>query len=372
MLRVCSSYNAAPQEMLHDRALLQHTQFKYTQAVRELEDKNRKLDDVQQENMKLKKQVQSGNKGVNEKLQQMNMDAHAGLMRLAQAQFKMFDSLDMMGGDMDDDIDDDMDSDNSASAGVGGAAPTSHKSSKRSMPEVTEPPTSRKLRSAKGDVVQDVVQPQPYTLENMKAAVEADVPAIFDIVGIPHMRELIMEKLKKNKTLYNTSTSGKATFKQIFEDLSGVRRIEEGLREPLWGYGLGTDIFHGLFPPTSAMGQAWSSLNYDSKIRPSEVMMVSGNSTKIVTPILDYGGVKTSQKDQCVPCHFDDIYNCTFGIFGVKTWLLAPPGAVEYGTGKEKNLNHAVDCSSSIFRKAVLNPGQLIYIPKNWWHEVHA
>ena len=167
------------------------------------------------------------------------MDAHAGLMRLAQAQFKMFDSLDMIGSDMDDDIDDAMEDDidsevdvevdgacgtgkggvtsktvnvndkaldlfdndsiasYSASAGVGGAAHTSHRSFKRSMPELTEPPTPRKLRSAKGDVVQNVVQPQPYTLENMNAAVEADVPAIFDIVGITNMKDMIVEKLEK-------------------------------------------------------------------------------------------------------------------------------------------------------------------------------
>lgn len=119
------------------------------------------------------------------------------------------------------------------------------------------------------------------------------------------------------------------------------------------------------------MQKAWAEINYNGPTQPVEIMMISSDSTKILTPI-SYGGVNYSQKDQIVPCHQDDIHNFTFSIYGTKTWLLAPPGDVPPGGGREKNTNRSVDCSSSIFRKAVLKPGQMLYIPRDWWHEVRV
>ena len=66
---------------------------------------------------------------------------------------------------------------------------------------------------------------------------------------------------------------------------------------------------------------------------------------------------------------------CTAGIhagcgFHWQEEPIAPPEKVPLGPGKEPNVNRTVDTSSSDFRKAVIGPGQLVYLPKNWWHEV--
>jgi ribosomal protein L16 Arg81 hydroxylase len=90
----------------------------------------------------------------------------------------------------------------------------------------------------------------------------------------------------------------------------------------------------------------------------------------MVQRIENNGGVTVSRKRQTVVCHYDDIHNFTFLIYGRKTFLLARPQDVPYGPNKERNVNRSVDTSSSVFRKAVIEPGQLLYLPKDWWHEV--
>jgi hypothetical protein len=316
------------------------------------------------------------------RVQHLNFIANNRLMRLAEEQYKMFTSF-----NMDDDADGDEDArvdavsillrsaagssgeDNGSS--MGGAAKGSVQGQKRSFPTISEDELPRKLRSSKGDVIQDVVQSQPYTVGNVEAAIKADVPALFDIDKIDHMKGIIMDTLKEDKTMYRTTSRAQATIKQVFQDTSGVKRIEEGVHEPVWEYGTGTAIFQSIFQTDSPMQKAWAEINYNGPTQPVEVMMISSDSTKILAPTY-YGGVDTSQKDQIVPCHYDDIHNFTFGIYGTKTWLLARPDAVPCGAGRDKNLNRTIDCSSSIFRKAVLKPGQMLYIPKSWWHEVRV
>ena len=403
-MRIITMYMYYAQDLLRINGILDHTKFKYKQAVQELDDITHKLHALQQENKKLKEQAQDMNKGVYDRVQQMNLQAHAKLMRLAEAQFKMFDSLDITDtdagavagaeeGENMDGIDTDAGvalgaivgddtpslSDSSSDSvetyevggAMGGAARACSRGVKRTMPNfTTQEPPMRRLRSTKSDVTQDVVQPQPYSVANVASAIAAGVPAIFDIDDIDYVKNVITNKLKVDKTKDRTTTRDRATFKQVLEDLNGVKRIEEGVHDPLWTNGTGTEIFHTIFPSKTLMGEAWDSLYFDRNTQPVEVMMVSGDSTKIVAPINDYGGVNTSQKDQIVACHFDDVYNFTFCIYGTKTFLLAPPGAVPCGKGRDKNVNRTVDCSSNIFRKAVVKPGQLIYIPKDWWHEV--
>jgi hypothetical protein len=53
--------------------------------------------------------------------------------------------------------------------------------------------------------------------------------------------------------------------------------------------------------------------------------MVSGDSTKILTPMENNGGVSVGRKVQTVVCHYDDIHNFTFVVYYRKTFLLAPP-----------------------------------------------
>ena len=97
-------------------------------------------------------------------------------------------------------------------------------------------------------------------------------------------------------------------------------------------------------------------------------MMCSGDSTKTLAPGV-HGGMAVGRKAQTVVCHFDDIHSFTFLVYGRKTFLVAPPEAVAYGS-KDENVNREVETSSSVFKQAVIGPGQLLYLPKNWWHEV--
>ena len=73
---------------------------------------------------------------------------------------------------------------------------------------------------------------------------------------------------------------------------------------------------------------------------------------------------------QKVVCHFDEFRNFTYVINGTKTFVLAPFDKVLFGPEKEPNTNRKVETSSSDFSRAVISPGQLLYLPKNWCHEV--
>ena len=80
--------------------------------------------------------------------------------------------------------------------------------------------------------------------------------------------------------------------------------------------------------------------------------------------------VEVGTKAQKVVCHFDEFHNFTYVINGTKTFVLAPFDKVLLGPEKEPKTNRKVDTSSSDFSRAVISPGQLLYLPKNWWHEV--
>ena len=88
-------------------------------------------------------------------------------------------------------------------------------------------------------------------------------------------------------------------------------------------------------------------------------------------PLLTTGGATVTRTEQVVKCHQDDVENFTFVIYGSKTFLVAPPEAVEQGKTYASE-NHQADTGSSFFRKAVITPGQLLYLPRLWWHEVHT
>jgi hypothetical protein len=361
--------------MMRANEALKQITTKYEDATKELEATKKKMYALEHENKKLMQITQGVSQEAYDMLQQMNLQAHGKLMKLASEQFKMFDNFDFnvpVVHNIADTIDGAEGGARVGGAAVGGSAAGSDRGLKRSMPSPFEEVSTRSTRSSKVHVHQEVVLSQPFTQKNLNNAITCGVPALFDIDSINNAKSEIMEKLKDDKTLYRTTTNGTATFKQVYEDKQGIRRIEVGVHRPRWEYGSGKDIFHSLFPADTRMGKAWSSINNYCVNIPLEIMMVSGDSTKIQATIQDYGGVCISKTDQIVPCHYDAYHNFTMCLYGTKTVLLAQPDHVAEGDNHEKNLNRKVDCSSVIFRKAVLGPGQLLYIPMNWWHEVRT
>ncbi|MBV5346481.1 MAG: cupin-like domain-containing protein, partial [Rhodoferax sp.] len=87
-------------------------------------------------------------------------------------------------------------------------------------------------------------------------------------------------------------------------------------------------------------------------------------------PSADHGGVAVSKHTHKVWCHYDDVYNFTWVIYGRKTFLLAAPDDVPAGPTPHVNENRRADTSTPLFRKAVVSKGQLLFLPKGWWHEV--
>ena len=59
--------------------------------------------------------------------------------------------------------------------------------------------------------------------------------------------------------------------------------------------------------------------------------MCSGDSTRILTSMENNGDVVVCRKSQTVVCHYDDIHNFTFSIYGTKTFLCVRPQDVSYG-----------------------------------------
>lgn len=77
------------------------------------------------------------------------------------------------------------------------------------------------------------------------------------------------------------------------------------------------------------------------------------------------------------PMHFDKYYNMFCQIVGRKHIRLLPPDAFGPADVQGNTLNRA-ECVisepriSSKILEVVLGPGECLYIPKGWWHEVRS
>ena len=187
------------------------------------------------------------------------------------------------------------------------------------------------------------------------------------------MINAMRRELREYKNLHRATTNYTATMTQIFDNPNGLDRIEEGVHDDEWTCGSADEIVDLLFDKDSAFKRAWEllkSIQIFEEQKTSSVMMVSGDSRKIIQRSENHGGVDTGRELQITPCHFDDVHNFSLCLWGIKTFLLAKPGDVAYGPAPEINLNHAVDTTSDRFTKYVLHAGEVIYLPPKWWHEV--
>jgi hypothetical protein len=231
----------------------------------------------------------------------------------------------------------------------------------------------RETRSMKRKKTQKIAKSQVFSLENLKRAIEKEEPAIFDVCAIP--LDMIVEmkrKLRGYMKLHRTTTNSLTTVQKVLDDVNGLLRIEEGVHAN-WQAGSADEIMSMLFEIDSALARAWHVLKgvqifVEQKTSP--IMMLSGDSTKILVRSQNHGGVDTGRELQITPCHFDNVQNLTMCLWGVKTFLLAKPVDVAYGPSPDINLNREVDTSGEEFTKYVVRAGQVLYLPPKWWHEV--
>jgi hypothetical protein len=92
-----------------------------------------------------------------------------------------------------------------------GLGETRHETAARSVPRaqgaMLKEPTGRNLRSRSAISQLLVVIPQPYTPENLRQAVQANVPAIFNIdKSICDLKDTYVSKLVEDKRRYRTTT----------------------------------------------------------------------------------------------------------------------------------------------------------------------
>ena len=87
--------------------------------------------------------------------------------------------------------------------------------------------------------------------------------------------------------------------------------------------------------------------------------------------------------------HFDELENFNIALAGRKRFVLSPPGFWEYyprslvrGLGDKSRAVDFDDVSRERFprlvaklaqrRELILEPGQLLYLPLGWWHQVES
>jgi hypothetical protein len=310
-----------------------------------------------------------------ERLDALNAKMHQALMKLAKDQFTELNSFE---------IDDDRapsspdaasaDSSSSDADSVGHAPP--NPAPPNPMPPTAAAPQRVSTRSSNPPPQQALVRAVPFTPENLLSAIHLAEPAIFD-VGDAGSVARIQNTLSTDQTAYRTTTNTRVKFHTLFKDQNGLHRIEEGPHEFPWRAGAAQDIISSLFPAYSDIFKSWQLVSqlraFDSGNTPatiSHVMMVSGDSTNMLVEHEDQGGVKVTRKFHKVWCHYDDVHNFTWVFYGCKTFIVAPPHALPPGAPPHISENRSADTSTPLFRKAVVSAGQLLYLPKGWWHEV--
>ena len=316
-----------------------------------------------------------------ERLDALNAKMHQALMKLAKDQFTELNSFEIDDGrapsspDAASSDSDSSDAD-SADADSADAAPSSHAPPAPASP--TAAPQRVSTRSSNPPPQQVLVRAVPFTPENLLSAIHRAEPAIFD-VGDVISAARIQSMLSTDQTAYRTTTNTRIKFHTVFQDQNGLHRIEEGPHEYPWRAGTAQDIIDYLFPSNSDIFKSWQLVSqlraFDSGDIPatiSHVMMVSGNSTNMLVEHEDHGGVKVTRKFHKVWCHYDDVHNFTWVFYGCKTFIVAPPHAVPPGAPPHVSENRSADTSTPLFRKAVVSAGQLLYLPKGWWHEVRS
>ena len=118
-------------------------------------------------------------------------------------------------------------------------------------------PTTRKFRSGRATVEQEVVTPKSFTPEDVRETVRLNVPDIFNIDTIEHCKDTYVELLVGLRMRYRTTTKTTAMFQNVFLDLNGALHVEEGVHYPSWQEGSGSDIVEMLFSSDTHIHKVW-------------------------------------------------------------------------------------------------------------------
>ena len=87
-----------------------------------------------------------------------------------------------------------------------------------------------------------------FTLENVQEAVRSQQPAIFNIdTSIERLKDKYIDLLVRDTRRFLTTTNTTATFRDVWLDINGALRIEEGPHKSEWKVGSGSDIVEKLF-----------------------------------------------------------------------------------------------------------------------------
>jgi hypothetical protein len=117
----------------------------------------------------------------------------------------------------------------------------------------------------------------------------------------------------------------------------------------------------------------------DSDIR--QFMIVTGNCSE-VRDLPGAGTLKISRDKQLVATHFDEYTSCIFVLWGSKTFRVCAPLTLECKSGgraksgavsepvNERNDIDAAFCEDGEWYDIKLEPGDIMILPQNYWHEV--
>lgn len=112
-------------------------------------------------------------------------------------------------------------------------------------------------------------------------------------------------------------------------------------------------------------------------------------------PVFDYSGASKSVNlwinyiGQFGRAHFDELENFNLQLTGAKRFILSPPGRKNYyvrpmlkGFGHHSDFANLLEVDMHKYprffhekeklQEAVIRPGQILYIPMGWWHQVYS
>ncbi|GAA4680186.1 hypothetical protein GCM10023347_38630 [Streptomyces chumphonensis] len=209
-----------------------------------------------------------------------------------------------------------------------------------------------------------------------EAVIRADTPAVIDILPSPdpgHYRTAVLEKLgdatvtlvRKDRTKENETRAevSKIPLREFFE------------KEP---YTSNTDGTYRVVSNIKHHAETISALLGFDTTRMFDYRAPLNSANLWV----NYGGMRSRN-------HFDDLENFNIQLEGRKRFVVMPPGFRNYyvrsplhgyaNTSRSVRVDHAdlgryprLAAALARRRDIVLEPGQMLYLPMGWWHQVDA
>jgi hypothetical protein len=256
--------------------------------------------------------------------------------------------------------------------------------------------SSRSTRQSANKIksVTKVVPTVPFSMTALDEAVKSETPTIFqlDCFNAGDFLIALNKFAHQDQHTYCTSNGAHNSeglkLRQVFtmSSTTNAHRIEDGIypEKALPALGV-TELLNTACPPNCGLLQAWlhakayidntyAKDGYDPETR--AILVVTGNVSGFRATTKE-GGVWIDNTGQRVPPHFDEYAGLGFLGQGEKDFMLCSPLGLDVkiptnGLGNP-NERHDVDpffCDSGVWHIAKLKPGQMLYVPTAWWHQV--